>query len=365
MHQFDKESMISFLKKLVLINSHTHNIQGVNAVQRLIKEAAKPLKCKASYLKTKQFADILKLQKRQKAPIQILLSGHADTVFPKNFPFKRVKDTLYGPGVADMKGGLVILLNVLEAIERSPLRDLIGWTALINGDEESGSPGSAEIIAKEASGKHFALVFEPAKEGKFVDIRPSSTNYRFTAKGQKAHAGRDFHKGVNAILPLAKLSLDLSKLNSKKTQVLIAQISGGEALNIVPDHAELFVNIRSYTNNAESLVANVLKKHPSVAMQILTTRPAKELTAKQKALHRDLKMCGKKLGINVQFTKSGGVTDGNTIAFAGVPTLDSMGVVGKGLHTEHEEADAASIVERAQLAILLILYKAERLYVRS
>lgn len=370
-----EKSMFSLLKELVEINSHSLNLEGVKAVQLRIKKEAKSLKCTSSFIKTKKYADVLKLKKRPKAPIQILLMGHADTVYLKDSSFKNFsakKNTFFGPGVADMKGGLVILLNVLEAIERSPYRDSIGWTALINGDEEIGSIGSVKIIEKEAKSKDFALVFEPAKEGRFVELRPGSTNYLFTAKGKSAHAGRDFFLGSNAIMPLAELALKLGKLSSKKKkiQVNVATINGGSALNIVPDACSLSVNVRVFNEKMALSVREKIKKlykemkrvHPTLGMEILSARPPKELTLLQKEFHKVLKQAGKILGEPITFTESGGVTDGNTIASVGVPTIDAMGVIGKGLHTKEEQAEASSLVSRAKLAALLIMLKArERL----
>lgn len=377
-----QESMVALLKELVNINSHSENLEGIKRVQQKIQEFAKILKCSATFIKTpkvktvdpsghpltKKYGDILKLKKRPKAPVQILLMGHADTVYPIESPFQnfsRKKNTLFGPGVADMKGGLVIMLHVLEAIERSSLKETIGWTALINADEEIGSIASVQTIEKETLEKDFALVFEPAKDGNFIESRPYSANYLFVAKGRMAHAGRDFHQGVNAITPLADLALKLAKLSSKtkKIQVNIASIQGGNALNIVPDLCSLGVNIRMFSNKTVPLVKKtidrLLKQHPSIKMHILSERNALEPTAKQKEFYKLLSFTGKLLKQTVRFTKSGGVTDGNVIARLSVPVIDSCGIIGKGLHTHDEQADALSLVPRAELATLLILLKAK------
>lgn len=380
-------------REMTLINSFSANIRGIKAVQDLLMMKARTLGCKEAFIKTetestvdlngypckKKSADILKLSKRPEAPFQCLLMGHADTVYPPESPFQKCrvgKDRLYGPGVADMKGGLTVLLKTLEAIERSKDCSRIGWTALINGDEETGSRASRPYIEKEAIGKTCALVFEPSKEnGAFIRSRPASANYLFIASGREAHAGRDFYKGVNAISPLMRLGLDLTSLTSKrkKIQVNVARLVGGGEFNVVPDRCSLSINVRasgeeswqSAKAGVASLFAGHKKRHPEMEMHILSERPSKEFGKLQQPLFNTLKKSGTLLGIPIGFTDSGGVTDGNLIAGMGVPCIDSFGVIGSGLHTVHEEADTESFTERAKLAALTIMMYADAFYKRK
>lgn len=386
----EKRSMLALTKKLALINSFSDNIKGIKAVQDALMQEAKPFGCKASFIKTpyestvdssgypcqKKSADILKLRMRPNAPFQCLLMGHADTVYPPESPFQNCRvssNRLHGPGVADMKGGLSVLFKTLEAIEKSPERHRIGWTALINGDEETGSNASRPYIEKEAFGKACALVFEPSKEnGAFIKSRPASANYLFVASGKGAHAGRDFYKGVNAIAPLMRLALDLSGLTSKKKkiQVNVAKLVGGGEFNVVPDRGSLSINIRAFGNASWQLAKTETlsvflrnqQLHPALEMHQLSERPSKEFNKLQKPLFETLKKSGALLGIPVEFTDSGGVTDGNLISAAGVPCIDSFGVIGSGLHTMDEEAQTASFTERAKLAALTIFMYADAFY---
>ncbi|CRX38388.1 hydrolase [Estrella lausannensis] len=388
----EKRSMVALTKKLALINSFSNNTKGIKSVQDILMHEAKSLGCKAVFIKTadeagfdlngypykKKSGDILKLTMRPNAPFQCLLMGHADTVYPPDSPFQTCRiesDRLHGPGVADMKGGLAVLLKTLEAIERSPNRQSIGWTVLINGDEETGSSASRRFIEKEAFGKACALVFEPSKEnGAFIKSRPASANYLFVARGKGAHAGRDFYQGVNAIAPLMRLALDLSSLTSKKKkiQVNIAKLVGGSEFNVVPDRGSLSINIRAFGSKSWNLAKEQTqaafsrhkRAHPDLEMHLLSERPSKEFDKLQKPLFDTLNKSGALLGIPINLTESGGVTDGNLISAVGVPCIDSFGVIGSGLHTVHEEAHIASFTERAKLAALTILMYADAFYKR-
>ncbi len=148
----------------------------------------------------------LTITKRPQAPLRILLNIHTDTVYPPDSPFQSVAEIepgkLRGPGVADAKGGLAVMLTALEAFERFAQADRLGWTAVINPDEEIGSPGSAALLAATAKNHALGLLFEPAlPDGALVDRRRGSGNFSIVIRGRSAHAGRDFAKGATPSSP--------------------------------------------------------------------------------------------------------------------------------------------------------------------
>ena len=163
----------------------------------------------------------LHLTVRPTAPVQLLLTGHMDTVYAADHPFQETRwledGVLNGPGVADMKGGLAVMLAALKAVEASPAADRLGYEVVINSDEEVGSPASAALLARAAQGKRAALTYEPAAlpDGTLAGARPGSGNFAFVVRGRSAHAGRNPEDGRNALTAAADLALRLEALQAR------------------------------------------------------------------------------------------------------------------------------------------------------
>src|SRR5438309_3821192 len=192
----------------------------------------------------------LRLKVRPEAPVQVLLTGHLDTVYGADHPFQRLEwlgaKVLRGPGVADMKGGLAVMLAALTALESWEERERIGYEVVINSDEEVGSPGSAALIAEAARGKRAALTYEPSAlpDGTLAGARPGSGNFSLHVRGRSAHAGRNPEEGRNALVAAADLALRLDAAKRAGLSVNPARIDGGGPNNVVPDHAVLRINMR-------------------------------------------------------------------------------------------------------------------------
>src|SRR3569623_1406378 len=175
----------------------------------------------------------LHLTVRPTAPVQLLLTGHMDTVFGSDHAFQHSKwledGVLNGPGVADMKGGLAVMLAALKAVERSKGADRLGYEVVINSDEEVGSLGTAALLKQAAQGKHAALTYEPAAlpDGTLAGARPGSGNFSFVIKGRSAHAGRNPEDGRNALLAAADFALRLDRLKREGLSVNPSRIEGG------------------------------------------------------------------------------------------------------------------------------------------
>ena len=317
----------------------------------------------------------LHLTVRPMAPVQLLFTGHMDTVFGTDHPFQSLTwlepgKVLNGPGVADMKGGIAVLLAALLAVEDTPLAGRIGYEVVINSDEEVGSLGSADLIARAAKGKRAALTYEPAAnaDGTLAGARPGSGNFAFTIKGRSAHAGRNPEDGRNAVIAASDLALRLKAGLYDGLSVNPSKIDGGSPTNVVPDLAILRVNMRPRTLEdqargqalIDTTVAAVAKEHDvQIHVHGHFARPPKPMTPALEQLFGVVKKAGADLGQAIGWQSTGGVCDGNNIAACGVPVIDTMGVRGGLIHSMEEYLIVDSLAERAALSALTILRLAE------
>ena len=310
------------------------------------------------------------LRVRPNAPLQLLFTGHMDTVFGADHAFQKTRllepGVLGGPGVADMKGGIAVMLAALQAVEAVPLARRIGYEVVLNSDEEVGSLGSAELIASAAQGKRAALTYEPSAlpDGTFAGARPGSGNFSFIVTGKSAHAGRNPHDGRNAVVAAADLALRLKDGVRDGLSINPARIDGGGPNNVVPDTAVLRVNLRPRTladqQAAQKLidtsVAQVAARHDlHVHVHGHFARPPKPMTPALEALFGVVRQAGADLGQPVGWQSTGGVCDGNNIAACGVPVIDTMGARGGSIHSMEEFLIVDSLAERAALSALTIL----------
>jgi len=306
---------------------------------------------------------------RPEAPVQLLFTGHYDTVYGADHPFQEVfwrsEGVLGGPGVADMKGGIAVMLAALQAVEASPGSGRIGYEVVLNADEEVGSPGSAPLIAAAARGKRAALTYEPSlPDGTLAGARPGSGNFSLFVQGRSAHAGRNPEDGRNALLAAADLALRLAASRAPGLKVNPARIDGGGPNNVVPDRAVLRVNLRPSTPDdqaraqalIEETVAAVAGEHDlTISIHGGFGRPPKPMTAEAERLFALVRRCGADLGQDISWRATGGVCDGNNVAACGVPVVDTMGVRGGAIHSADEYLIVESLSERAALSALTIL----------
>ena len=316
----------------------------------------------------------LHLTVRPTAPVQLLFTGHMDTVFAADHAFQDTRwleeGVLNGPGVADMKGGIAVMLAALKSVERSPHADRIGYEVVINSDEEVGSLSSASLLARAAAGKKAALTYEPAAlpDGTLAGARPGSGNFAIVVHGRSAHAGRNPEEGRNALLAAADLALRLGALKRDGLSVNPSRIEGGSPSNVVPDLAVLRVNMRPRTPEIEAeakaavdeAVAAIAAQHDvKIDVSGGFGRPPKPLTRESEELFNLVRQAGADLGQSIAWQPSGGVCDGNNIAACGVPVVDTMGVRGGKIHSMEEFLIVESLAERAALSALTILRLAE------
>ena len=380
-----QESMLTTIIKMCNVNSGTSNAAGVALAQQHVEELFAGISDDCATIPLQPFKKVNDqgvliemplhpmqvFRARPDAPLQVLCTGHIDTVFPAESEFQTCKiegNLLKGPGTADMKGGLVVLATALNALNDSAFKDQFGFTVAVSPDEEIGSPSSGDVLMKLAKGKHFGLTYEPAlADGTLAGARKGSGNFSIVAKGLSTHAGRDFFSGKNAVLAIAKAAIELANLSDEKSGITvnIGKIIGGGAVNVVPDACTLHFNVRMHEvadqqhleQAMRDIICNIEKQtgcHLSLHGKF--NRPPKPMTDKQLEMFELIKKCGAQMGLNIRWQATGGCCEGNNLAAAGLLNIDTLGVRGAHIHSDAEYACIDSFVERAQLSALLITH---------
>jgi glutamate carboxypeptidase len=387
--RIDNDRMLAQVQIWAGINSGTGNLKGLGATASLLADAFGSLHGQTELVEPAPVERVLSdgsiveiehgrhlvATVRPDAPIQLLLTGHMDTVFAVDHVFQEQKwlsdGVLNGPGVADMKGGISVMLAALIAAETSEAFQRVGYQVMINSDEETGSASSAKVIEALAKGKLAALTYEPSAlpDGTLAGARPGSGNFSIIVTGKSAHAGRNPQDGRNALLAAADLALRLKALTREGLTVNPAKIEGGSPNNVVPDHAILRVNLRPVTpdmqtyayNEIKALIATVESEHDvSIHLHGNFNRPPKPIDPQAEKLFGLVKRCGADLGLTIGWKSTGGVCDGNNIAACGVPVVDTMGVRGGSIHSSNEFLITESLSERAALSALTLMRIAEK-----
>jgi glutamate carboxypeptidase len=365
-------------------NSGSFNAEGVHAVGAQMLERFAPLGCMHEWIGLPPFAataddgslrerpvgPALRLRQRPHAQLQVFLGGHLDTVFGADHPFQQAQqdgaDSLHGPGVADLKGGLIVMWAALAVLERSPWRERIGWEVLLNPDEEIGSAGSDPLLRGAAGRNRFGLVFEPSlPDGSLASARKGSGNFDVIVHGRAAHAGRNPEDGRNALRAAAELIRAVDALNGTRDGVTfnVGYVHGGGALNVVPDLCVFKFNVRTAApddqcwvqEQLDLILARAQRNGIRCALRGGFTRPPKIVDAQAQTLIDWLGDCGRALGTPLTFKPTGGCCDGNNLAAHGLPNVDNLGVVGRDIHSDAERMRISSLAERAKIAALLLL----------
>jgi glutamate carboxypeptidase len=382
------QPMLPQVEQWSAVNSGTRNLEGLAEVAEMLIAAFGKLPGNVTLVEGDTAENVgsdgsvavldhgrhLHLRVRPDAPVQLLLTGHMDTVYPVDHAFQsltmRDDGSLNGPGVADMKGGLAVMLAALTAVETSPLASRIGYDVVINSDEETGSFSSTALIRHCAQGKLAALTYEPAlPDGTLAGARGGTGNFSIVVTGRSAHAGRNPEEGRNAVVAAADLAVRLHAARGDGLAVNPARIEGGGPNNVIPDHAVLRLNFRPADHAAiaraqallDTTIAAVAAQHDvTIALHGSFNRPPKPIDEGAAKLFDLVKACGADLGLDIGWRATGGVCDGNTIAACGIPVVDTMGARGGAIHSPDEYLIVDSLPERAALSALTILRIAEK-----
>ncbi|MBX7495342.1 hydrolase [Qipengyuania sp. 6B39] len=379
----DADTMLREVRDWAAINTGTGNLEGLANMAGILADAfshlpgevelVEPAPVTAISAEGREFEKPhgrhMVLRVRPEAERRFILTGHMDTVFPADHPFQAVgwldDETINGPGTADMKGGLDVILHALTLFETTEGARRVGYDVMINSDEETGSLASRGLIEELARGKYAALTYEPSAlpDGTLAHARGGTGNYSITITGKSAHAGRNPQDGRNAIVAASDLVLRIAALAAEDITVNPAKIEGGSANNVVPDLAILRFNIRPKSTDAmtrfdgelDAVLRQISDKHEvGVHRHGGVTRPPKPVDAKAQALFDLVKACGAELGQTIGWKSTGGVCDGNNIAATGVPVVDTMGVRGGAIHSPDEFLIVPSLRERAALSALVL-----------
>lgn len=380
-----QDAAVEQVTALCNINSGSFNADGVNAVGNTLAQALTALGAHVTHHEVPPLAQLaddgqcierplgraITASRHPEAPVQVLLGGHLDTVFPIDSAFQAVErrddNTLHGPGVADLKGGLVVMLNALRALEDSPHAGQLGWTVVLNPDEEIGSRSSMPLLESLAARCDLGLIYEPAyPDGGLAGARKGSGNFEVLMHGRAAHAGREHHLGRNAIAALARVTQAIDDLNGQRDGVTlnVGRVTGGGPVNVVPALAILRLNVRLGQPEDQAWIQSQLDaivRHANKTEGIEATlhggftRPPKPLDEGIQQLMDHLQVSGAAIDLPLRFTPTGGCCDGNNLAAAGLPNIDNLGVVGAHIHSDKEIMEIDSLTQRAQLSATLLI----------
>ena len=383
------DSILKELETHVNINTGTANIEGLNTYRNLLSkdleqlgfsttthssDSFEVLNCEGSRV---EIADHLVATLRTDQPKKrVLLNGHIDTVFSKDDEFQTLEildsGVLKGPGVADMKGGIVVMLNALRAIKARGLLVDVHATVLFNTDEEIGSLGSRSLIEELAREHDIGLVYESTFNNLMTHSRKGLGQARIKVIGRESHAGGAHEQGVSAVRELAHKVVAVEQLTDYEKNVTVntGVLRGGEKRNTVPGCADAYIDMRFPDQAAGDQLIKDIKEIgatrstanpnypdlPEIEVWAISHRPVKARSDEVDAVIEEAMQLSPLFGEPIQGTRfSGGGTDGSIAQAVGLPTADSLGVDGKGAHSSREESNVDTLIARTKLAAVMLL----------
>lgn len=365
-----RQEMLRLLEKLTLSESPSGDPASQAAVREIIAAEFERLGYRVHRIPGRNSGGMLHARPADAPrgqPAQLLL-GHYDTVWPvgslEDMPFEVRDDSVSGPGVYDMKGGVVQALLALEALQAFGIEPAVVPHAFLNSDEEIGSRESRRYIESLAPHMNRVFVLEPSlgPAGLIKTARKAIGRFTVTVRGEAAHAGLDPGRGASAILELSHVIQALFALNDleRGITVNVGTIDGGLRPNVVAPHSQAVVDVRVATQgDADRIQAAILGLQPAVPGTSLSVeggfgRPAMERTAANRALWHLACELGGELGLQLDEALAGGGSDGNFTSQY-TATLDGMGAVGDGAHARHEHLRVEPTLERTALLALLLM----------
>lgn len=359
------EQYLEELRPLIDIDCGTSNTAGVTAVAKMMQAKYQDLGWHTELvdLGSQVGNGVFATNKPNAQQFDVLLVGHLDTVFPDGTaaerPMSNDEHKAYGPGVSDMKSGL---LNIVWAIRQLAAADLdrLAIAVTMNPDEEVGSPSSHKWIGEYAKKSKCVLVAEAARaDGSLVKARKGAAQYKLKFAGRASHAGNAPEQGRSTINELAHWILAVNKLAQPEvgTTLNVGVVKGGDAANIVPDKAEAIVDLRYRSNEEYQRVNQALLEMtktsftPDIGIELtqMSMSPAMDPSAETEKLMALVERCGKEEGIEIKWQSVGGGSDANHTAALGIPSLDGFGPIGSNFHSPAEYLDLDSVLPRVNL----------------
>jgi glutamate carboxypeptidase len=362
----DSDAILGNIRNIVEIESPSRHAAGVNRVLETIARSFEGTGAASEReLTADSFGDILlvRCDPTRNEP-GILVLSHMDTVHPvgtlaSKLTYRREGDRVYGPGIYDMKGGLMLAVEAFRRIAQARRRTKLPITFLFTPDEELSSPVSRRVIEREARGQRYVLVTEPARDGgKVVTERKGIGVFVIRTRGRPAHAGGDPDKGRNAIIAMAEIVLAINVLNDPRRGITtnVGLIAGGTARNTVAEECMIEVDLRfcdpANASEMEAKLKALKSSRPDIETTVTgkITRPPFVRGWGVDLVFDKAATIAKEIGFNLKRApRVGGGSDGNFTVAMGIPTLDGLGVDGDGAHTNHEYMLFSSIEPRTRL----------------
>ncbi|MGE7977623.1 M20 family metallopeptidase [Psychrobacillus sp. NPDC093200] len=358
------EPMLNLIEKLVNIDSGSTNKVGVDKIGKILIEEYKQMDFTIEVKENKEFGNNILIMHKEAMKPEILLIAHMDTVFPigtaAERPFTIKNGLAFGPGVADMKASQVTLLYAMKYLYEKKDAAMKNVIIILNSDEEIGSPTSRELIEEISKNVKYALVMEPArKDGSIVSSRRGGGRYTLHVHGRSAHSGVAPEEGRSAIEELAYKTIKLNHLTDHEQgiSVSVGIVEGGDAVNMIPDSATGYVDVRVESDEQSLEIAKKIESICSVPdvpgttidLEGGITRPPMEPDEKNQKLLEIVKEVGNSFGLIVTDSHTGGGSDASFPSHLGVATIDGVGPIGGKLHNEGEYLEIDSLTERCFL----------------
>jgi len=358
---------LRFLEQMVNLESPSLDKPLVDRFARFVGSKFEEIGGQVDYVPADRFGDHLRVRFTGKSNERVLLLGHTDTVWPAGEvakrPFQIDAGMAMGPGVFDMKAGILLMWMAVRALKEQRKALIKNVTVLLTSDEEVGSNSSRTLIESEAGQCKAVLVLEPSLPGGTLKTARKGVG-RFTVKaiGKAAHAGIDPSKGVNAIEELCRQIIKLHSMTDAAcgTTVTVGVVQGGTRSNVVPAEATADVDVRIASMEEAARITNAIKalraELPGALLEVhgSINRPPMERTADTDRLFDTARTIAARMGIDLKEGSTGGASDGNLTSALGIPTLDGLGPVGDGAHALGEWMDTQSLPQRAALIAELI-----------
>ncbi len=360
--------MVNLLKKIVELESPTSDKAAVDACAAFVLKEFRRIGCRVKSLPQKEVGDLHILEwgtfRRGEPEGEILVLTHLDTVWPvgtiAKMPFYVSGSKIYGPGVLDMKGGLVVLYFALATLRSLNLKPAKKIMVFVNSAEETGYRPAHDLIRKQARRASAVLCLEPALPGGALKAeRKGRLVVRLTVKGRAAHAGTP-EKGTSACEELVTQLTKLKRLRTKETTVNIGCLQGGEKANVVAENAWALLDIRFWKSRDKERITAALKdlkptlRGARIKAAVEGSTPPMERTKASNALFEAAARSASDVGISLKTGRTGGGSDASIASGLGIPVLDGLGPEGDGIHAENEHLLLPSLIERTVLMTVLL-----------
>lgn len=359
--------MLAALRRLVECESPSYEPKAVSGMAALVAEEMAAIGAKVERIPGRDgFGDCVRGAFKGSPQVEsgILVVGHLDTVHPvgtlQELPWRRADGLCYGPGILDMKGGIVIALAAVKALVQAGIATSLPVTMLFNSDEEIGSPSTRSLIEEEASRHRYVLIPEPARRsGAVVVGRHAVARYKLVTRGKSSHAGLRLNEGRSAIQEMAHQVIAIDRLSEPDCTFSTGVIRGGQWVNCVARQCE--AELLSVSTSEAALergrrtLQGLRPTAPGTEVEVIpgVMRPFWHAGAKDRALFEWAARLAADLGFDLAGETCGGGSDGNFTGALGIPTLDGLGPRGDGLHTLGEHIVVDSLAERARLLAAL------------